>query len=270
MKALQFSLFLALTALFFTQCSDDDMEDPYMEPDATYTLTVENVSENFMFFQSGTITTPEGETEAGPALPGHSFKFSFYAGPNHKLSFATMYGLSNDGFYAPDGDGINLYDNGTPVTGDITSQIMLWDAGTEMNQMPGPDNTHDGAETGDPVQLMSAVGDGYDYGMVDTNLKVMLDYDGGHMFTLTINNLAESTTGISPVAWVIHTMSNPLFKAGMQDRDMGLEDIAEGGDVAPLGEYLVKKMRCQYLPTTRATVEKDWKRLLKPETRKVL
>lgn len=246
MKSLRILLSLTVVAMLFTQCMKDDMENPDEKkgplpdvvPSKTYTLTVENVSEHYKYFESGTVAIPEGESEAGPAFPGHSFKFSFHAGPSHKLSFATMYGLSNDGFYAPDGDGISLYDNGTPVTGDITSQIMLWDAGTEMNQMPGAGNTHDGAETSDPVQLMSAVGDGYDYGMVDTNLKVMLDYDGDHMFTVTISVLEGATTAVSPVAWVVHSMPNPLFEAGAMDWGKGLEDIAEGGNVAPLGEYL--------------------------------
>ena len=246
MKSLRILLSLTVVAMLFTQCMKDEMENPEEKkgplpdvvPSKTYTLTVENVSEHYKYFESGTVAIPEGESEAGPAFPGHSFKFSFHAGPSHKLSFASMYGLSNDGFYAPDGNGISLYNAGTPVTGDITSQIMLWDAGTEINQMPGPDNPHDGAETSDPVQLMSAVGDGYDYGMVDTNLKVMLDYDGDHMFTVTISVLNGATTAVSPVAWVVHTMPNPLFKAGALDWGKGLEEIAEGGNVAPLGEYL--------------------------------
>lgn len=240
MKVLRLIMSLTLVGLVFTQCEKKDFpHGTDRAPKQMYTLTVENVSTNYMFFESGVVTIPEGESEAGPALPGHSFKFSFHAGPSHKLSFATMYGWSNDGFYAPDGDGISLYDNGTPVTGDITSQVMLWDAGTEINQMPGSVNMHDGDNVTDGmVQLMSAVGDGYDYGMVDTNLKVMLDYDGDHMFTVTVENLSGSTTPISPVAWVVHTTANPLFEAGMMDYGHGLEDIAETGNVAPLGDYL--------------------------------
>jgi len=33
--------------------------------------------------------------------------------------------------------GIELYNRSTPVIGDVTSQIYLWDAGTEVNEMPG-------------------------------------------------------------------------------------------------------------------------------------
>jgi len=242
----------ALVAALFTQCKKDNLtegSDNMLKkaemanaiPGMSYTLTVENVSTPYLFFESGVAAIPSGASEAGPALPGHSFQFSFHAGPSHKLSFATMYGFSNDGFYAPDTTGISLYDgSGMPLTGDVTSQIMLWDAGTQGNQMPGMDNPHDGGATEDPVQLMSAVGDGYDYGMVDTNLKVTLAYDGDHMFTVTVDNLAGSTTAISPVVWVVHTATKPLFATGMKDYGDGLQKVAEMGDATDLGHYLWK------------------------------
>lgn len=250
MKLLRLSMIVTLVTLMLTQCkkemlydesSNDDLtlKKAELTPDGTYTVTVDKVSRNYMFFESGVSSIPEGASAAGPAHPGESFKFSFHAGPNHKLSFATMYGFSNDGFYAPNGDGISLFsDATTPVTGDITSQVMLWDAGTEMNQMPGADNPHDGADTDGIVQLMSVVGDGYSYGTVATNLKVTLDYNGNSMFTVTIENLETTTTGISPVAWVVHSTNNPLFEAGMADFGKGIEDLAETGNASPLGTYL--------------------------------
>ncbi len=134
--------------------------------------------------------------------------------------------------------GIDLYNCGSPVTGDITSQVMLWDAGTQVNQMPGMDNMNDGADENGVVQVMSAVGDVYDYGMVSTNLTVTLDYDGNSMFKVTIDNLPTTTTGISPVAWVVHTTEKPLFEAGMADYHKGLEDLAETGNASVLGDYL--------------------------------
>lgn len=242
MKVLRLIMSLALVGIVFTQCKKKDFfHGTDHAPKQMYTLTVENVSTNYMFFESGVAAIPEGESDAGPALPGHSFKFSFHAGPNHKLSFATMYGWSNDGFYAPDTTGINLYSGDTPLDDvDITSQVMLWDAGTEMNQMPGSDNMHDGANVTDGmVQLMSAVGDGYDYGTVATNLKVTLKYDGDHMFTVTVDNLSGSTTPISPVVWVVHTATKPLFAIGEKDYGHGLEDVAEtGGMTGQLVDYL--------------------------------
>ena len=250
MKNLRFTMIAVLVTVMFTHCKKDMLnvdadselkkaELPDVVPAKTFTVVVENVSTNYMFFESGVVSVPEGASGAGPALPGHSYKFSFHAGPNHKLSFATMYGWSNDGFYAPGGDGIGLYDGQIPIPDkDITSEIILWDAGTEMNQMPGSANMHNGDDTDGIVQLMSAVGDGYDYGTVSTNLKVTLHSDGNSMFTVTIDNLGGSTTPISPVVWVVHTTSNPLFEAGMPDKGKGLENVAESGNAGPLGSYL--------------------------------
>jgi len=253
MKILRFTMIGLLAAVLFTQCKKDLPNDqssnadlalkkaklPEASPSNSYAVTVENISKNYSYFESGVSSIPEGATAAGPAHPGDSFKFSFHAGPNHKLSFATMYGFSNDGFYAPDGNGISLFsDATTPITGDITSQVMLWDAGTEMNQMPGAANMHDGANTNGVVQLMSTVGDGYNYGTVATNLKVTLEYNGNSLFTVTVKNLEGSTTAISPVAWVVHAMPNPLFKTGMADYGKGLELLAETGNAASLGSYL--------------------------------
>ena len=49
-----------------------------------------------------------------------------------------MYVQSNDLFLSPGDTGIALFaDDGLPISGDITAQIGLWDAGTEVNEEPG-------------------------------------------------------------------------------------------------------------------------------------
>jgi hypothetical protein len=248
MKVLRLLSIAALVAFTFAQCQkemNDELADSSLKrasvPGGTYTVTVENVSVDYSFFESGVSSIPEGASEAGPAHPGESFKFSFHAGPNHKLSFATMYGLSNDGFYAPDEGGISLYSGGSPVTGDITSEITLWDAGTQVNQMPGPSNPHNGADENGVVMKMMDVADGYDYGTVATNLMASLSYDGSSLFTLTIEVLDGSTTAISPVAWVVHyDGQTPIFEEGVADYDKGLEDLAETGNAGQLGQYLAE------------------------------
>lgn len=48
-----------------------------------------------------------------------------------------MMGQSNDWFYGPNESGIELFKDGKPISGDITSQIILWDVGTEVDQEPG-------------------------------------------------------------------------------------------------------------------------------------
>ena len=53
------------------------------------------------------------------------------------MTLTTMMGQSNDWFYAPNELGIELFTDGKPISGDITSQIILWDVGTEVDQEPG-------------------------------------------------------------------------------------------------------------------------------------
>ena len=246
MKALKLVLSLALVAFLFTQCQKDEMSDVVPNedlkkgkvPEASYTVTVENVSTPYDYFEAGAKFIPDGASEAGPAHPGESFTFGFHAGPNHKLSIATMYGLSNDGFYAFGEEGISLYSGGAPLDGDITSEIMLWDAGTQVNQMPGPSNPHSGADEGGVVVKMSDVADGYDYGTVATNLHATIEYHGNSWFTVTINVLGTSTTAISPVAWVVHSgMQTPIFEEGEMASEE-LEMIAETGNAEPLAHHL--------------------------------
>jgi len=82
--------------------------------------------------------TPVGMDNPGPIGPGGAYEFTFAANPGTKLMMTEMFGQSNDLFYAPDPKGIDLFDqSGNPVQGDITSQFILWDAGTEVNQEPG-------------------------------------------------------------------------------------------------------------------------------------
>jgi hypothetical protein len=86
----------------------------------------------------GAVNTPVGATAPGPILPGTAYEFKITAQPGERLTLAFMFGQSNDLFYAPNGRGIALFDaNGRPRGGDITSELILWDAGTEVNQEPG-------------------------------------------------------------------------------------------------------------------------------------
>lgn len=85
----------------------------------------------------GAFNTPVGATAPAPILPGGAYEFSFTAQPGMRLSVITMFGQSNDWFYAPKRQGIDLFVNGKPLTGDITNEFMLFDAGTEVDEEPG-------------------------------------------------------------------------------------------------------------------------------------
>ena len=86
----------------------------------------------------GVFNTPIGAMMAGPIRPGDSFEFTVTAVPGMKFFMVQMFGQSNDWFYAPSPNGIALFDNkGKPMSGDITDQLYLWDAGTEKDEEIG-------------------------------------------------------------------------------------------------------------------------------------
>jgi hypothetical protein len=69
--------------------------------------------------------------------PGESVTFNINAGGDDVLNFETMFAQSNDWFFSFGADGLSLFDGDTPVSGDVTSRVVLYDAGTEEDTGPG-------------------------------------------------------------------------------------------------------------------------------------
>jgi hypothetical protein len=84
----------------------------------------------------GANARPLGATGDGPLTPGQAYEFELSASPGQSLSLAWMFGQSNDLFYSNERP-IALFLGGKPVSGDMTAQVSLWDAGTEVNEEPG-------------------------------------------------------------------------------------------------------------------------------------
>jgi hypothetical protein len=85
----------------------------------------------------GVFNIPVGSNGPGPIGPGGAYEFTFVAKPGMRLSVITMFGQSNDWFYAPSHRGVELFKNGKAISGDMTAEFMLYDAGTEVNEEPG-------------------------------------------------------------------------------------------------------------------------------------
>ena len=69
---------------------------------------------------------------------GQHYEFMISARKGDRLSMAMMVAQSNDGFIATSRDGIDLFDAAArPISGDVTSRLSIWDAGTEVNEEPG-------------------------------------------------------------------------------------------------------------------------------------
>ncbi|GGN13031.1 hypothetical protein GCM10010967_56370 [Dyadobacter beijingensis] len=234
---------LSLTALILSSCTKD--HDP--QPTAK-SITIENVLDGKPLVESGTF---KGTGTPPVILPGQSVSFSFSAAKNQRLTFATMYGWSNDLFFAPENPGIRLYeDNGTPITGDVSAQVKLWDNGTRVNAAPGMALSHPGAAEAmqKPVREVKGMDD-YGHAFLPSSqlMKVSLAYDGNSMFTVTIQNQSGGTaneTPFSPGVWAISYVAGgnlllpePIYAAGKPTTD-ALTRIAEAGDNAPLSALL--------------------------------
>jgi hypothetical protein len=133
-----------------------------------------------MSMSSGVFNTPAGASSPGPIGPGDAYEFEVSASSGARLSFATMFIQSNDLFYAPGPEGIALFADGGPVSGSVTDQLALWDAGTEANEAPGegPNQAprQSGPDTGQEemasVRRISEVDDGFDYPAVADVIEV--------------------------------------------------------------------------------------------------
>ncbi|MCZ4695937.1 hypothetical protein DWB61_14230 [Ancylomarina euxinus] len=235
------NLIYALVANIFllSSCLDDDTKMIPIEK-GTFTLKFENIQMGKAYFNSGT-TDGIG--------PGGSYTFSFNAGKGAKLSLATMLAQTNDLFYAFGDEGVSLYTvGGDAVVGDLSSELMLWDAGTEVNQMPGTGadqaprqaGPNTGAAENGTVKLIADVNDGYTYPALSEVIKVELSHDSGTEFTVTLTNVSDTYVFQSPLApgvWVVHNDGMPIFTEN-QAAANGLEGLAEDGMNAELATYL--------------------------------
>jgi hypothetical protein len=121
-------------------------------------------------YESGVYNTPEGAGGPGPLFPGDKYVFSFEGKAGEYLSFASMLGASNDLFFGPGDMGIRLFNGPVAISGDITDKVLLWDAGTEVNEYPGAQTQANTVEDGN----VRIVDDGFIYPDVDKMIKVTI------------------------------------------------------------------------------------------------
>lgn len=238
---------LLAAVLFLASCKKDDDHTPTRSG----TITIENVLDSKPLVQSGTF---KGSGTPPVILPGQSTSFSFSAAKNQRLTFATMYGWSNDLFFAPENPGIKLYnDDGSPITGDVSSQIKLWDNGTRVNQAPGAAVVHPGSAEPTPKNIKEVNGmDDYGntYLAASKLMQLSLAYNGNSTFTITITNKSGGTaneTPFSPGVWAISYVAGgnlllpePVYSVGKPSAN-GLTNIAESGDNSVLSTYVMGK-----------------------------
>ncbi len=126
--------------------------------------------------------TPVGQKSPGPIGPGAAYECSIEAAAGSKLTITSMFGQSNDLFYAPNEGGIALFKDGKPISGNVASQIILWDAGTEVNEEPGigPNQAprqkapNTGKDENGVVKNIKDVKDGFTYPKTASVMKVTI------------------------------------------------------------------------------------------------
>jgi len=204
------------------------------------------------YLNSIVFNTPDGAETPGPLnVVDASYTIEFQAVPGTLLSFATMSVATNDWFYAPQGGGLALFENGQPVEGDITSRISLYDSGTEeedpaTEQINAPENADNPNGTPDDNPLVRRIRTD-----VTDEISVNLVYteattpETAGTFTLTITNElfdgmnpdGESPIVLSPGVVLLHAQRFALFQTGVEDYDQGLADIAEFGGTSRLDGF---------------------------------
>lgn len=212
-----------ITTFALTSCDNNDtMEIPSSEK----TITFENVVAPKDFVESGSFKG----TTAPIITPGQSVSIKFSAGKAQSLMFATMYGASKDWFFASQQPGIKLFDNnGNAITGDVSSQVLLWDNGTKDNVSGQPESK--------PIAQVPGV-------TASQLMKLNLEYnDVSSEFTLTITNTSAGTgheTPFSPGVWAVSNYngsqllnSAPFFTPNALSNPE-ITDIAQMGDITKM------------------------------------
>lgn len=206
---------------------------------------------------AGVFNTPDGAAGPGPIGPGGSYSFYVDAEPGYGLSFATMFIQSNDLFYAPAGAGMPLFDGDTPVSGDVTASVALWDAGTEVDEEPGvgPNQAprqagpNTGVDENGVIVEVDGENDGFTYVAVNEVIRVTVTPLEPVTFYARIENVGAADAVASadgegqavpfaPGVWAVHNAADPLFTVDAPDRGLGLEGLAEDGAVTDLAAAL--------------------------------
>lgn len=211
------------------------------------TITFENLSSARNYAESGTFQATGSSVEV---MPGQEIQITFSAHKGQTLMFATMYGNSWDLFFAPENPGIRLFDNnGEPVTGDVSDQVKLWDAGTKKNNDPrrSKANQRKENENGTVTEINGSDGT-YNYPAASDMMKLNLTYNAANSrFTLTMRNNTNATnvqTPFAPGVWAVPNMvdgdpvAENLFFTSGQMAGMELVALAETGNNKPLGDMV--------------------------------
>lgn len=244
MKKTILSTVLAAT-LGLTSCTPDSGEViEEMAPEVqktTFRITVKNAMNYLAVKKIG---------DAPLTQTGQSYEVNFKATKGTYLSFANMFAQSNDWFFGTDSEGIKLWDGDTPKTGDISSYVGVYDAGSEQDEafltnFPGTIYTA-------PRQAAPNSGPADSNNLVRNTGRNILNYMSAYLsydaatkyFKLKIvkaNREALHNPGfVTPGLLVVHTQDNALYEVGAPLKANGFESLAEDGSPAAIYDWFTE------------------------------
>lgn len=245
MKKTILSALIAAT-IGLTSCSSDDnevLEQLEETPDVatTFRITIKNAINYLAVKRIG---------DAPLTTTGQTFEVSFKATKGTYLSFANMFAQSNDWFFGTQTQGIKLWDGDTPKTGDISSYVKVYDAGSEQDEAflsdfpntiyTAPNQSAPNSGPADSDNLVRDTGRN-----ILNYMSAYLSYDDSNKyFTLTItkaNREALHNPGfVTPGILVVHTQDHPLYEVGAPLKPNGFESLAEDGTPAAIYDWFTK------------------------------
>lgn len=117
--------------------AEDGFPSPDLSPPGTTGTKLTLLKATAGIRDLGTFASPGGTPDKPGIFPGESASFNITASPGDKLQIEAMFVQSNDWFYGFRNGGLNLFDGGNPVNGDVSAAVMVYDAGTEADTAPG-------------------------------------------------------------------------------------------------------------------------------------
>lgn len=196
----------------------------------------------------------------GPVMPGQQVQFTLTPSAAYPaFNLASMIGRTNDAFLAFPGAGVRLLDaqgrlrDAAAVEADLRRLLVVWDAGTEANQVPGvgpniaPLQGLPNTGPADPIDTVRRYGDSTNDlagpmagGFARIAVRA-IDQRGTYEITLTNTSGGAFPGRLSPVLSVLHR-GGELFRVGAPASD-GIARMAEDGQTDGLARELMSRGR---------------------------
>ncbi len=264
MRPSMIGLFALASAVCLSACTQPEANDPSRE----FVVRVVNLTPSQSVFETGRFDIPDGELVAGPIGPEQSYRFDVEVHPGAQLQIISMFLESNDAFLAFPPGGIALWTHdGEPIEGERTHELVLYDAGTEIDEPLGEGEgqplrqSEPGA--GQPANgRVSAITDGEDgagtspdgveFPAIAEFVEVHVLHIDGPYFRVVIDNVSpkdligqpsngpkkdEKPALLSPGVFSVHAAGVEWFDIGERVTPQ-VERLVEDGDPAPLAEQM--------------------------------